>query len=64
MTCMESIIPRVKLNLISNLKSSLCGGYILVSGTIPFPNTGTVANPNNRKHFIIKNFTWFTDCIN
>ena len=54
---MESIIPRVKLNLISNLKSSLCGGYILVRGTITFPNTGTVANPNNRKHIIIKNCT-------
>ena len=34
------------------LKSSLCDYsdvYILVSGTITVPNTGTVATPNKRK---------------
>ena len=47
-------------------KSSLCyysDAYILVSGTITVPNTGTVANPSNRKNIIIKNFAPFTDCI-
>ena len=27
------------------------------------PNTGTVANPNNKKIIIIKNCAPFTDCI-
>ena len=48
------------------LKSSLCDypdAYILVSGTITVPNTGTAANPNNRKNIIIKNRAPFTDCI-
>ena len=36
---------------------------ILVSGTITAPNTGTAANPNNRKKIIIKNCAPFTDFI-
>ena len=45
---------------------SLChysDAHILASGTITAPNTGTVANPNNRKNMIIKNCAPFTDCI-
>ena len=48
------------------LKSSFCdysNTYILVGGTITIPNTGTAANPNNRKNIIIKNCAPFTDCI-
>ena len=36
------------------LKSSLCNysdAYILVSGTIKVPNTGTTAAPNTRKKY-------------
>ena len=49
------------------LRSSLCNysdAYILVSGTLIVSNTGIVANPNNRKNIIIKNFAPFTGCIN
>ena len=48
------------------LKSSLCDysdAYILVTGTITVPNTGTAANPNNRKNIIIGNRAPFTYCI-
>ena len=48
------------------LKSNLCNysdAYILVSGTITVRNTGTAANPNNRKNLIIKNCAPFNDCI-
>ena len=47
-------------------KSSLCGCsdvYILVSGTITVPNTGTAANPNNRNKKELKNCVPFTGCI-
>ena len=38
--------------------------YILVSGTIKFSETGTVAPSNNRKKYIIiKNSASFTDCM-
>ena len=37
--------------------------YILLNGTVTIPNTGTVANPNNRRNMIIKNCTPFTDCM-
>ena len=48
------------------LKTGLCDysdAFILVSGTIRAPNTGTAANPNNRKNIIIKNCALFTECI-
>ena len=48
----------MKHNETSMSRSSLCDysdAYILVSGTIIVPNTGTVANQNNRKNIIIKN---------
>ena len=48
------------------LKSSLCDyidAYILVSRNIIVPNTGTAANPNNRKNMLIKNCAPFTDCV-
>ena len=48
------------------LKSSLCDhsdSYILLSGTITVPNTGTVAATNNRKNILIKSWAPFTDCI-
>ena len=46
------------------LKSSLCDyRYILVSGTITVPNTGTTAASNNRKNIIIKICAPFTNCI-
>ena len=48
------------------LKSSLCDysdAYILVSGTISVPNTGTTAASNNRKNIIIKICAPFTNCI-
>ena len=47
-------------------KSCLCdyhGAYILVSGTMEIPNTGTAAAPNKRKNIIIKNCASFTDWI-
>ena len=50
----------------SRLKSSLydySDAYILLRGTISFQNTGTAANPNNRKNIIIKNCVLFTDCV-
>ena len=50
----------------STLKSSLCDyidAYILVSRNIIVPNTGTAANPNNRKNMLIKNCAPFTDCV-
>ena len=34
-----------------------------MSRTIAAPNTGTQANPNNKRNSIIKNCTPFTDCI-
>ena len=37
--------------------------YILVTGTITVPHTGTAASPNNRKNIKINNCTPFTDCI-
>ena len=37
---------------------------MLVKGTVTVPNTGTAANPNNRKNTIIENCAPFTDCIN
>ena len=64
---MERITPTVKLNLkLLMLKSSLCDysdAYILVSGAITVPETGTAANLNNRKNIIIKNCVPFTDSI-
>ena len=46
-------ITNSQINCKSSMqKSSLCGCgdvYILVSGTITVRNTGTAANPNNRK---------------
>ena len=48
------------------LKSRLCDisdAYILVSGTIEIPSTGTAAAPNKRKNIITKNCAPFTDCI-
>ena len=45
---------------------SLChysDAHKLASGTITAPNTGTVANPNNRKNMITKNCAPCTDCI-
>ena len=48
----------------SIMMSSLCGYidvYILLSGTIRIPNTGTTAVPNNRKN-VIKVFAPFADC--
>ena len=49
------------------LNSSLCSyrdAYIAVKGTISVPNTGTVADPNNRnKEVVFKNCALFTDCI-
>ena len=45
------------------LRSSLCDAYILVSGTITVPKTGTAGNPNSRKNIIIKNCALFTNCI-
>ena len=48
------------------LISSLCDysdAYIVVSGTITVPNTGTAENPNNRKNIIFKNYAPFTNCI-
>ena len=50
----------------SMLRSSLCAysdAHILVSGTITVPNTGTVANQNNRKNIIIRNWAPITDCV-
>ena len=50
----------------SMLKSTLCeyrDVYVLVSGTIYVPNTGTAAVWKNRKNMIIKNFAPFTDWI-
>ena len=50
----------------SKLRSRLCDysdAYILVNATITVPNTGTAANPNNRKIIIIKNCAPFTNCI-
>ena len=49
----------------SKLRSRLCDysdAYILVNATITVPNTGTAANPNNRKN-ITKNCVPFTNCI-
>ena len=37
--------------------------YILVSPTITVPNTGTVANPNNRKNIINKYCALLTNFI-
>ena len=48
------------------LISSLCDysdAYIVVSGTITVPNTGTAENPNNRKTIIFENYAPFTNCI-
>ena len=48
------------------LISSSCDysdAYILASGTITVPNTGTAENPNNRKNIIFKNYAPFTNCI-
>ena len=48
------------------LISSLCDysdAYILASGTITVPNTGTAENPNNRKNIIFKNYAPFANCI-
>ena len=50
----------------SMLKSSLCDysdTYIVVSGTITVPNTGTPGKPKNRKDIIIKNCSPFIDSI-
>ena len=50
----------------SLLKSSLCDysdAFILVSAVIKVSNTGTPANPNNRKNIIIKSCSPFTDFI-
>ena len=50
----------------SIFRSSLCDysdAYILVTTTITVPNTGTAANPNNRKNIIVKNCSSFTYCI-
>ena len=54
---------QIKFN-ISTLKSILCDYsdmYILVSGGITVPNTGTAAAPDNRKSIIVKNCALFTD---
>ena len=60
-------ITNSQINFKSSMqKSSLCGCsdvYILVSGTITVPNTGTAANPNNRKKKELKNCVPFTGCI-
>ena len=48
------------------LKLSFCNysdAYILVSGTIEIPNTGTEAVQNNKKNIITKNCSPFNDCI-
>ena len=50
----------------SMLKSSLCDysdAYMLVSGTITVPNTGTKENLTNIKNIITKYCTPLTDCI-
>ena len=56
---------QIKFN-ISTLKSILCDYsdmYILVSGGITVPNTGTAAAPDNRKSIIVKNCALFTGWI-
>ena len=48
------------------LRSSLCDyrdAYLLVRITVTVPNTGTAANPGNRKNIIIKNRVPFTNCV-
>ena len=48
------------------IKSSLCDyryTHIHVKGAITIPNTGTDADPNNRKRVIFKNCAPFTNCI-
>ena len=64
---MTHMTPIVKLNLkLQKLKSSLCDysdKYLLASGSIIVPNTGTTANAYIRKHIIIKSCAPFTDYI-
>ena len=48
------------------LRLSLCDyrdAYLLVRITVTVPNTGTAANPGNRKNIIIKNCAPFTNCV-
>ena len=48
------------------LRSRLCDyrdAYLLVRITVTVPNTGTAANPGNRKNIIIKNRAPFTNCV-
>ena len=48
------------------LKSRLCDysdAYILLSATITVPNTGTPANPDNKKNMMIINCAPFTNRI-
>ena len=48
------------------LRLSLCDyrdAYLLVRITVTVPNTGTAANPGNRKNIRIKNCAPFTNCV-
>ena len=57
---------QVKLKTSMLKSSSLCDysdAYVLATGTITVPNTGTAANENNRKNMIIKNYAPFTEYI-
>ena len=58
MTDAKLTTPIIKLKLKRSREA-----YIIVKGTITAPNTGTVANLNNRKSIIIKNSAPFTDWI-
>ena len=40
---------KLKTSMLRSIFCDYSDSYILVSGTITIPNTGTVANPNNRK---------------
>ena len=59
MTEAKLTTPIIKLNVKRSRDA-----YIIVKGTITVPNTGTVANLNNRKSIIIKDSAPFTNWIN
>ena len=58
MTEAKLTTPIIKLNVKRSRDA-----YIIVEGTITAPNTGTVANLNNRKGIIIKDSAPFTNWI-
>ena len=54
---------KIKTSMLKSSVYDYSDAYIILWGTISFQNTGTAANPNNRKNIIIKNCVLFTDCV-